>query len=783
MFQNKIIIFLIFLFLTIFIVDAHAYLKTCTTYFLRTDTGEIINPISGENADQPYSTKQTCGICHDYEKISKGYHFNMDWDKASDDMYKNTDTPWLVSTGLTGNLTTVGYYQLAKKENTHADEIDLTSFTFASQSLVVNKTYVKPSCAGCHAGGGMLEHDRDGLRYDKRLNANPALALSLDGDYYQSRWDKSGIIEVDCFFCHSSRYNMQARINQMKNLNFKWAGTAASGIGQVYGKVADSQIPRVVYNKRLFNEDGTFVMPSFVYRPKAENCLLCHATIDTGKRGTSWGDRLNPDVHHLAGLTCIDCHFGDINHNFVKGDTLANNVRNGLDNTMRSCEECHTTGYRGATLMKHGVIRQDHLDKISCQACHIPMLHRSAIGAMYLNTGKFIKHGQLNGEKYGQAESWKPAYIKRKSGNDKIEKIFPVNPIYSVLFTNKNKQNQYYPLFLSEIEKAYRLCEKYQSKKTCEYDFHNPDDVKNMLKTLKTTLSNNKRFKQIHPCFHNAGKLYFLDDNSNLIKEKDNTWVNKIPFFSISHNVAPVQESLGANGCTDCHSRESHMFNGAVVIDYFGDKGKPFTTTTGALLGIASSTLRLNLFFHQYLSKILPTLLICLLILLIFLSLRFFNKSRSIAIEKNKQAYLISIIIKALLLMTLISMAHIMLFENTSIMGSIQSKIMNYGKSIFMIIIIVTVLFFIYFIQRYKTNNILSLLLNINAVLMLATGLMLYNKIYFSINTTLIIEISHGILSVFFTGLFIGFVYLKANQYIKSPGNPFDKESLSIFRK
>ena len=769
MFFKKILFIFILLLLPIYATIAFTYSKTCTSYFLKTDNGDTINPVSGENADQPFSTKQTCGTCHDYEKISKGYHFNMDWDKADDDLFKDTDTPWLFSTGLTGSMTTVGYYQLAKKQNTSADAIDLTSFTFASNTFVTKQGYLKPSCTGCHAGGGLLEHDRDGLRYDKHLKANPELAQSFDGDYFQSKWDKSGVIEVDCFFCHSSRYNLQTRISQIKDLNFKWAGTAAAGIGQVYGKVADNQIPKVIYNKRLFNEDGSFVMPSMISRPEARNCLLCHASIDTGKRGTSWSDRLNPDVHHLAGLTCIDCHFGDINHNLAKGETLANNVRNDLDNTMRSCEECHTTGYKGATLMEHKNIRKDHLEKISCQTCHIPELNRSAIGAMYLNTGRFRKHGQINPKKFGQAQPWKPAYIKRKTGNESTEKIYPVNPIYSVLFTNKNELNQYYPLFLSEVEKAYKLCKKDLSKRTWDYDFHNISDVKLMLETLKSTLSNNKRFKHVSPCFHNAGNLYFLDKNSNVIKEKDNTWVKKIPFFSISHNVASLPKSLGANGCKDCHSDKSHMFNGSVVVDYFGDNGKPLTTTTGALLGIDTSTLQLNLFFHQYLSKILPFLLVCLFIAIVFLGFKLMCKNQ-------KHPGFTLIVLKLLLFAALTLAAHIMIFESTSMIISLYDKLMAYSGVLRIILITISILFFIYFVQKYKTNKTLSLILNINAMLMLITGLMLYNKSFFSIKIVFIISITHGILSVLFTGIFIGFIYIKS---LSTPNS----ESLSSVKK
>ena len=47
--------------------------------------GNIIDPINGENAEAPFSTKMTCGMCHDYDEITQGYHFQMGWDVVSDD--------------------------------------------------------------------------------------------------------------------------------------------------------------------------------------------------------------------------------------------------------------------------------------------------------------------------------------------------------------------------------------------------------------------------------------------------------------------------------------------------------------------------------------------------------------------------------------------------------------------------------------------------------------------------------------------------------------------------
>ncbi|HOP46265.1 MAG TPA: hypothetical protein PK874_01270 [Desulfobacteraceae bacterium] len=77
-----------------------AKVRTCPPFYLKNDSGEIINPIKGQNADQPYSTRQTCGACHDYDKITKGYHFQQGWDRIRDDF--NKEKPWVLSDGMMG---------------------------------------------------------------------------------------------------------------------------------------------------------------------------------------------------------------------------------------------------------------------------------------------------------------------------------------------------------------------------------------------------------------------------------------------------------------------------------------------------------------------------------------------------------------------------------------------------------------------------------------------------------------------------------------------------------
>ncbi|HHH42303.1 MAG TPA: hypothetical protein ENK56_09920 [Chloroflexi bacterium] len=71
-------------------------------FFLRTETGEVINPLTGENADQPYSPRQTCGAegCHDYATITLGYHFQQGADVIND--HFDPERPWVLSDGMFG---------------------------------------------------------------------------------------------------------------------------------------------------------------------------------------------------------------------------------------------------------------------------------------------------------------------------------------------------------------------------------------------------------------------------------------------------------------------------------------------------------------------------------------------------------------------------------------------------------------------------------------------------------------------------------------------------------
>lgn len=49
----------------------------CPPFYLMNERGDTIDPVHNINADRPYSPKQTCGKCHDYNKTTEGFHFQQ----------------------------------------------------------------------------------------------------------------------------------------------------------------------------------------------------------------------------------------------------------------------------------------------------------------------------------------------------------------------------------------------------------------------------------------------------------------------------------------------------------------------------------------------------------------------------------------------------------------------------------------------------------------------------------------------------------------------------------
>ncbi len=546
------------------------------------ENGDIINPLTGDNASAPFSTEQTCGLCHEYDTITQGYHFQMGWNVISDDYGVKEGRPWSLSDGFMGRWYPYAYRQLAKKHNSTADAIDLTVYDFIGFS---SPGPGQPPCGACHPGGGGLVKDRDGHRYDTYLAQHPELAQEFDGDYYQSNWAASGVVEADCLICHLADYNYDNRVDQLRQGNYRWAVVAGSGIGLVDGAVSRGDTPKVRYETRLFNVDGTISL-EMSWPPPDDNCMFCHGTSDETKRGFTWNDIFNADVHNQQRISCAACHPAQLDHQIAKGYEPEFTAAPKYDNTMKTCVDCHTSGYLGAPIPRHVAIRPSHLDRIACQSCHIPQKHRVAAEGIDTTTGKTVFYYKPpTAKKAGERGTWTPNY-QRKG----YKVISPVNPVQAVYWGNRTRDGIVWPLFLREEDAAWPLFagDVTDDNGDGKKEVDRPEEIIAGLKAFQKSLEDNQRFDQVEPVYLKAGVAWELD-GADQLKQSSLTGTplegaTQVD-FSIDHNVAPTSMALGSTGCLDCHAETASFFKGERVVDLFGPTGAPVTRGNGAFFG------------------------------------------------------------------------------------------------------------------------------------------------------------------------------------------------------
>ena len=287
----------------------------------------------------PYSTQKSCGgsTCHDYNKISHGFHFEQGREEAEDDYGKKRgdNIPVFGRLGMS-SLAGPGYFGgyncvqgsqtgiLAKKAN--ADGVNFGDWGAAG--------FLK-ACSSCHLGGGWEEKDRNGNRYD--LMPDDKIAAN-DGDYYErdstsatglKRWDwkASGVREIDCLGCHIDFSSLTKFPSS--NLGKNDGSDKTSDAYTHWGMLQDSQFiqkgffrysnsamleflnlrpdlpaglqlltvdrtitpkttapnytlnlneqgqPKLLWNKDAFDANGNVAMPMY-YFPNNDNCMMCH---------------------------------------------------------------------------------------------------------------------------------------------------------------------------------------------------------------------------------------------------------------------------------------------------------------------------------------------------------------------------------------------------------------------------------------------------------------------------------------------------------------------------
>jgi hypothetical protein len=605
----------------------------CPPFFLYDEQDSLINPRMGIRADRPLSPHRTCGKCHDYEKITRGFHFQQGKDEPATGTYAER-YQWALHPGnYGGNWCSPAplYNYLSPKTNSSAAGMDMTSFTFITNG-----------CGTCHPGGGPLEVDRNGNRYDRYMDSVGYEAGGIndfDGDYYKAHWNRSGVVEGDCNLCHLPEYDYKTRNSQLMQWNFRWLATAGSGLARVTGSIKDSVPVSVVYDTARFDKDGRVSM-HLVREPRNDVCLNCHAKPGWKKRGASFSAQT--DVHIAAGMKCVDCHpAGSMSasaltrekegHQFGKGDDPSGFVRDDLDNTVRSCEDCHIRGYLNAPIAKHSWLPSLHLTELSCQACHIPARRVKAAQVQtsdVYNPGTKItpppKHiwtfydQDMNyWNHYGElamftakdqpADPYRPRYARYKG------RIFPVNPVHSAwpAIQSEGKPGLHQPRMkdVYDMWAGHRADPSRYPELSIVRD-DNGDSISevNAPPEIDAFLASVSRLCA-DKGYDLAGKRIVWVNNDRVYTSGTAfTTIAREPFesspyasvYKYSHDVFPARAGLGSKGCVECHSLSSWMFYGQVVRYPFGEDGKPIYESQHRRLGIGATAVWLSAIREEY---------------------------------------------------------------------------------------------------------------------------------------------------------------------------------------
>ncbi|NOR15586.1 MAG: hypothetical protein GQ544_07780, partial [Candidatus Aminicenantes bacterium] len=315
--------------------------------------------IPTETYPLPFSTRYTCAPCHAYDVLSHGLHFDAD----SSEQAGRRGEPWFWVDDKSGTVLPVSYRDW--EGVWHPDDLKLSPWEFV-------------------------------LLFGRHMTGGGVGDLGAEMPTPESRWEVSGKIEINCLGCHNaSRIQSHSEwAKQILRENFRWAATAASGLGEVGGMASrlpvtwdlfdgpdpdDTEwavVPSVSYSPHLFDSKHR-VYFDIGEKPGNDRCLVCHSVSSVGLPKYQQME----DVHLAAGMKCVDCHRHDLSHAMIRGYEGEAEERGDSSLAAFSCKGCHLgadlkgngaegSGRLGAPYPQHKGIPAVHFERLTCTICH-----------------------------------------------------------------------------------------------------------------------------------------------------------------------------------------------------------------------------------------------------------------------------------------------------------------------------------------------------------------------------------------------------------------------------
>ena len=476
---------------------------------------------------QPFSTKKTCGKCHDYDNISKGWHFNAN---TAEVPAGRPGQPWMLTDAVT--RTQIPISGRAWPGTFTPEQAGLTSWDFMQHF-------------GDHFPGGSYG-EMDAERPDQVI-----------------RQGISGKYEINCLACHSAdpQQDQSLAALQLARQNYRWAAAAASGKAIVNGTAStlsdlfdpefDEGI-KVAYSDGVFDKDG-MVFFDITGKPQDQRCYFCHSSQDLQvDEHHEW--MRDDDVHSMSGLSCVDCHRNGSDHAISRGSEEAG--------TTLSCKGCHLgvegsitpeAGRLGAPSPRHAGIPPIHFEKMNCTACHSGTWPQESPGLR--RTAQIHKLGLHGKHKQDLRLPHVYAPVLLKGDDGKIGSYSLVWPAFWATLEGE----KVVPIPTSQVLDAAKAILSAEVERQEDWRPLSEQQVAEVLGLLKTQQPD-KRSVYIA-----GGKLYQLTDAGGV--EASAHPAAGAYAWPLAHDVRPAEQSLGARSCADCHTAESPFFFAGVEMD------------------------------------------------------------------------------------------------------------------------------------------------------------------------------------------------------------------------
>lgn len=498
----------------------------------------------GDEPVMPFSTKQTCIPCHDYRKISSGWHFNAG---KPDVPSGRRGQPWILVDQRTATQIPLSYRPWPGTYR--PEQVGLLPMRFIQ-------------LFGRHVPGGGIGED------EERESA----------DFFM-RWLVSGKLEINCLSCHDaeSAHDQAEYASQIARQNFRWAASASSGFVSVrgsakdmpdnydiYGSILDNPRaipPSVSYDESRFNAQGK-VFLDIVRKVPNERCYFCHSTKSLGEDASKrW--TVDEDVHLAAGMVCVDCHRNGLDHAMVRGyegEAEELSKPSAATFTCRGChlgDEASAVPYAGrfsAPQPEHSGIPLVHFEKLTCTACHSGAWPDRKARRIKTSRAHGLGTHSVNRSDEALPHIVSPVFVEQADG-----KIAP-HKLFWPAFWARLSGGEVAPIAPEMVRTIAVKIIARDTLGTGDWPTLTGEQIAEILRALASPDSSKGQ-----PAYIGGGKLYRLAESGQLSEEEHPA---AQPYsWAFAHDVRPAAQSLGARGCGDCHAGDAPFYFSEVAVD------------------------------------------------------------------------------------------------------------------------------------------------------------------------------------------------------------------------